>query len=282
MPARYSRRPGPPATPSPSPAPDSSAPLHLEERAGWGRRLGGRPRSPGQGVSRNSTWPWALAIVQAAAAGLRWATTSLTSISCFTRSRPHEGRVPSIARRSKRPATSAHRRCVGDRRSPHLRGHIMSGSARHRAAASTTRSPTITADLALRTVRFCSRSVIFLGRAIGTAGFRCLAIFSGHRFGPALLRTGSGYRCQPPAVESPPVSTSQSRAAASPDDLAVTAERCAAQLLRGDPAGSAEEVAGRLLAIQAQDPRGARLAIRARSAGLSASDVDSALARGVR
>jgi Winged helix DNA-binding domain len=33
------------------------------------------------------------------------------------------------------------------------------------------------------------------------------------------------------------------------------------------------------LAIQAPDPRGARLAIRARSAGLSASDVDSALAR---
>jgi hypothetical protein len=75
------------------------------------------------------------------------------------------------------------------------------------------------------------------------------------------------------------VSISQSRAAASPDDQAVTAERCAAQLLGGDPAGSAEEVAGRLLAIQAQDPRGARLAVRARSAGLSASDVDAALAR---
>jgi hypothetical protein len=60
----------------------------------------------------------------------------------------------------------------------------------------------------------------------------------------------------------------------------VTAERCAAQLLGGDPAASAEEVAGRLLAIQAQDPRGARLAVRARSAGLSASDVDFALARG--
>ena len=72
------------------------------------------------------------------------------------------------------------------------------------------------------------------------------------------------------------MSTSESRAAASRDDLAVTAERCAAQLLRGDAAGSAEEVAGRLLAIQAQDPRGARL-IRARSAGLSASDVDAAL-----
>ena len=59
----------------------------------------------------------------------------------------------------------------------------------------------------------------------------------------------------------------------------MTAERCAAQLLCGDPAGSAEEVAGRVLAIQAQDPRGARLAIRARSAGLSASDVDAALTR---
>jgi hypothetical protein len=65
----------------------------------------------------------------------------------------------------------------------------------------------------------------------------------------------------------------------SPSDQAVTAQRCAAQLLSGDPAGSAEEVAGRLLAIQAQDPRGARLAVRARSAGLSAADVDSALAR---
>jgi hypothetical protein len=75
------------------------------------------------------------------------------------------------------------------------------------------------------------------------------------------------------------VSTSGSRAAASAADQAVTAERCAAQLLSGDPAGSAEEAARRLLAIQAQDPRGARLAVRARSAGLSASDVDSALMR---
>jgi Winged helix DNA-binding domain len=59
----------------------------------------------------------------------------------------------------------------------------------------------------------------------------------------------------------------------------ITAERCASQLLCGDPAGSPEEVAGRLLAVQAQDPRGARLAVRARSARLSASDIDSALAR---
>ena len=70
-----------------------------------------------------------------------------------------------------------------------------------------------------------------------------------------------------------------SRAAGSADEQAVTAERCAAQLLCGAPAGSPEEVARRLLAIQAQDPRGARLTIRSRSAGLAASDVDSALAR---
>jgi len=59
----------------------------------------------------------------------------------------------------------------------------------------------------------------------------------------------------------------------------VTAERCAAQLLCGDPAGSAEDVTRRLLAVQAQDPRGARLTVRARSAGLSAADVDAALGR---
>jgi hypothetical protein len=62
-------------------------------------------------------------------------------------------------------------------------------------------------------------------------------------------------------------------------ELAVTAQRCAAQLLCGNPAGSAEEVTRRLLAVQAQDPRGARLTVRARSAGLSAADVDAALTR---
>ena len=74
------------------------------------------------------------------------------------------------------------------------------------------------------------------------------------------------------------MSSSGSPADASTGELAVTAERCAAQLLCGDRAGSAEEVAERLLAIQAQDPRGARLTVRARSAGLSAAHVDSALA----
>ena len=55
------------------------------------------------------------------------------------------------------------------------------------------------------------------------------------------------------------------------------AERFAAQLLAGEPATSAGAVVRRLLAVQGQDPRGARLAIRARSAGLRAADVDRAL-----
>jgi Winged helix DNA-binding domain len=57
----------------------------------------------------------------------------------------------------------------------------------------------------------------------------------------------------------------------------VLAERYASQLLAGPPAGTAEQVTGRLLAIQAQDARGARLAIRARTHGLTAADVDRAL-----
>jgi Winged helix DNA-binding domain len=55
------------------------------------------------------------------------------------------------------------------------------------------------------------------------------------------------------------------------------AERYAAQLLAGQPARGAADVVRRLLAVQGQDPRGARLAIRARSAGLLAADVDRAL-----
>ncbi len=62
-----------------------------------------------------------------------------------------------------------------------------------------------------------------------------------------------------------------------PVQARVLAERGAAQLLSGPPAGTAEAVAGRLLAIQGQDLRGARLAVRARSTGLTAADVDAAL-----
>jgi hypothetical protein len=57
----------------------------------------------------------------------------------------------------------------------------------------------------------------------------------------------------------------------------VLAERLTAQLLAGPQARGPGEVAHRLLAIQAQDARGARLAVRARSAGLCAADVDRAL-----
>jgi hypothetical protein len=55
------------------------------------------------------------------------------------------------------------------------------------------------------------------------------------------------------------------------------AERLTAQGLAGEPLRSPEAVAERLLAVQGQDPRGARLAIRARSEGVSAADVDRAL-----
>jgi Winged helix DNA-binding domain len=55
------------------------------------------------------------------------------------------------------------------------------------------------------------------------------------------------------------------------------AQRLAAQGLAGPPLPDAVAVAERLLAIQGQDPHGARLAIRARTAGLSAGDVDRAL-----
>jgi hypothetical protein len=54
-------------------------------------------------------------------------------------------------------------------------------------------------------------------------------------------------------------------------------ERLTAQLLAGPPAKDPETVVRRLLAVQGQDPRGARLAIRARSEGLTAADVDRAL-----
>src|ERR1700736_1524869 len=55
------------------------------------------------------------------------------------------------------------------------------------------------------------------------------------------------------------------------------AERLTAQRLAGVPARDPVEVVHRLLAVQGQDPRGARLAIRARSRGLSTADVDRAL-----
>jgi hypothetical protein len=53
--------------------------------------------------------------------------------------------------------------------------------------------------------------------------------------------------------------------------------RAAAQLLHRPRALGVADVVGRLLAVQAQDLRAARLAVRARTAGLAAPDVDAAL-----
>ena len=60
-----------------------------------------------------------------------------------------------------------------------------------------------------------------------------------------------------------------------PSDL--HARRLTSQGLATTPARDPVEVAERLLAVQGQDPRGARLAVRGRSEGLVASDVDRAL-----
>jgi hypothetical protein len=57
----------------------------------------------------------------------------------------------------------------------------------------------------------------------------------------------------------------------------VLAARLTAQLLAGPPARSPEAVAERVLAVQGQDPRGFRLAVRARTKGVTAADVDRAL-----
>ena len=55
------------------------------------------------------------------------------------------------------------------------------------------------------------------------------------------------------------------------------AARLRSQLLSGPPARDPVAVAERVFAVQGQDPRGFRLAVRARSQGLTAADVDRAL-----
>jgi Winged helix DNA-binding domain len=57
----------------------------------------------------------------------------------------------------------------------------------------------------------------------------------------------------------------------------IVRERLTAQALAGEPLTSPVDVAERLLAVQGQDPRGFRLAVRARTDGLSAADVERAL-----
>lgn len=59
--------------------------------------------------------------------------------------------------------------------------------------------------------------------------------------------------------------------------LAPLPERLTAQALTGGPLRSGRAVAERLLAVQAQDPRGARLAVRVRTEGVTAADVDREL-----
>jgi DNA glycosylase AlkZ-like len=65
---------------------------------------------------------------------------------------------------------------------------------------------------------------------------------------------------------------SASVAAATPHAVRLTA-----QMLAGEPARDPVAVTRRLLAVQAQDPRGVRLAIRARTTDVTAADVDRAL-----
>jgi hypothetical protein len=60
-------------------------------------------------------------------------------------------------------------------------------------------------------------------------------------------------------------------------NASIFAERFVAQGLAGPPRRDAAAVAERLLAVQGQDPRGVRLAVRARSESLTAADVDRAL-----
>jgi hypothetical protein len=55
------------------------------------------------------------------------------------------------------------------------------------------------------------------------------------------------------------------------------AERFSSQALSGQPLPDPAAVAERLLAVQGQDPRGARLAVRARTEGLTVADVDRSL-----
>ena len=84
-----------------------------------------------------------------------------------------------------------------------------------------------------------------------------------------------------PSTRNPDRAARRGQTGVIPGDLvdrhAVIAERLGAQLLSTASAGSPEAVVQRLLAVQAQDPRGARLSVRSRSHGLRASDVDDAL-----
>jgi hypothetical protein len=68
-------------------------------------------------------------------------------------------------------------------------------------------------------------------------------------------------------------------AVTTPDSPAVRRRRLGAQLLAGRPARSAAAVAARLLALQSQNLRAGRLAVRARTRGLTAAAVNMELER---
>ena len=63
------------------------------------------------------------------------------------------------------------------------------------------------------------------------------------------------------------------------DTARIRLMRTTAQLLAGPPARSVAAVPRQLLALQAQDLRAVRLAVRARSAGITAAGVNAALDR---
>ncbi|MEO6821571.1 MAG: winged helix DNA-binding domain-containing protein [Candidatus Nanopelagicales bacterium] len=73
------------------------------------------------------------------------------------------------------------------------------------------------------------------------------------------------------------MSRTRDRVPSGPSVDPVAAARLCSQLLSAPPAASALAVTEHLLAVQGQDPRGARLAIRARTHGLTAGEVDRAL-----
>ena len=66
---------------------------------------------------------------------------------------------------------------------------------------------------------------------------------------------------------------------AATDTARIRRMRTTAQLLAGPPARSVAAVPRQLLALQAQDLRAARLAVRARSAGITAAGVNDAIDR---
>ncbi|WP_421118428.1 winged helix DNA-binding domain-containing protein [Aquihabitans daechungensis] len=67
------------------------------------------------------------------------------------------------------------------------------------------------------------------------------------------------------------------RRTSSASDRALRAARLGSQLLTDRAATTPEAVVDQLLAVQAQDPRAARLSVRSRSTGITAGEIDAAL-----